>query len=61
MAKSHATENVDDPERTLCGEAVAARTIDNANPGCKRCLRVIASRYRRAAAHEQRAVKREVA
>lgn len=49
--KRHATENVDKPERTLCGEGIhptrSALRIDNVSPDCGRCLRVIAARYRR--------------
>lgn len=47
--KRHATENVDAPTRTLCGEKIPERSallIDNAIPDCKRCLRVIAARTR---------------
>lgn len=60
--KRHATEDVDEPDRTLCGRAlpivagrvvtltaVGARTVhvDNADPDCKRCLRVIEARLRK--------------
>lgn len=42
--KRHATEDVKDPERTLCGEPASTHTIDNADPDCARCMRVIKSR-----------------
>lgn len=53
--KRHATEDVSEPDRTLCGEKLppkerSAFRIDNANPDCKRCERVIAARLRKAAA-----------
>ncbi len=47
--KRHATEDTDAPVRTLCGEKIPERSalkIDNADPDCKRCQRVIAARYR---------------
>lgn len=47
--KRHATENVDEPDRTLCGETILARSaliINNADPNCLRCMRVIDARYR---------------
>jgi hypothetical protein len=39
---THATDDALDADRTLCGLPV--RAVDNANPTCKRCLRVIRSR-----------------
>lgn len=49
MAKRHATDDVDTATHTLCGLALAGRVlpslkIDNADPNCGRCLRVIKSR-----------------
>lgn len=44
--KRHATDDVDPVTHTLCGRALPAR-IDNADPDCKRCLRVIAARLRK--------------
>ncbi len=45
--KRHATEDAIKPDRTLCGETILERPclkIDNADPDCGRCLRVIRSR-----------------
>jgi hypothetical protein len=42
--RKHATEDVFEPERTLCGLGVAAVKVDNCDPTCKRCRRVIRSR-----------------
>lgn len=44
--KRHATDDVDRPDKTLCGREMPA-DVDNANPDCKACLRVIAARLRR--------------
>lgn len=51
--KKHATEDlpVYAGDRTLCGETIPERSalrIDNADPDCKRCLRVIDARLREA-------------
>lgn len=49
---AHATEDVDDPDRVLCGHYVERPAhleplrIDNANPTCKRCLAIIGKRTR---------------
>lgn len=42
--RKHATEHVIGPTVTLCGEPIANRSINNNDPDCKRCLRVIRSR-----------------
>lgn len=53
--KRHATEDVSEPERSLCGEKIgSAMKVDNANPTCKRCERCIASRLRKFERTQQR-------
>lgn len=56
MAKSHATEDTTPITHTLCGIDITLDVegwrptpktkIDNADPDCKRCLRVIKARYK---------------
>jgi hypothetical protein len=49
---AHATEPVDEPDRTLCGHYLErpahleALKIDDANPTCRACLRIIGARLR---------------
>lgn len=47
--KRHATEHVDSLDRTLCGKSISqggesSIQIDNCDPDCGSCLRVIRSR-----------------
>lgn len=46
MKKFHATDDVDPVEQTLCGRPLPC-SVDNANPSCGSCLRVIAARLRK--------------
>lgn len=42
--RTHATEDVHDPQKTLCGAAVTKVHVNNHDPDCGRCIRVIRSR-----------------
>jgi hypothetical protein len=42
--RKHATDDIIEPDETLCGRAVDGSVIDDADPTCRSCLKVIRSR-----------------
>ena len=47
MRRQHATEDVDEPDKTLCGAPLSPTVlVDNVNMDCRRCIKVIRSRCR---------------